>query len=202
MSFFEPPPPPPEPPERHHRPVWLGPPENELGIAVPVRELLVRTDDLAIALLGVVAYSSGLELEVELRRRHEPEQPDPLHLQMHARQSRGGEIAPELLRFGVQFADGRKATNLGGFPRPHDEEPKEPLLMDRGGGGGGRRWSFRYWLWPLPPRGTLTVVVEWPAAGVELTRVELDAAPMLDAAESVDALWPDEPTPGPWVRVG
>jgi len=197
MGFFEPPPPPPEPPEPHRQPVWLGPPENELGVAVPVPVLLVGTDELAIGLTGVVAYSSGLQLHVELRRRTEPDDLDVMHAHMRRRHARGGEIAPEVLRFGVQLADGRKATNLDLRPWSLGEEPAGPLLVERGGGGGGRAWSFGYWLWPLPPPGTLTVAVEWPAAGVQLTTHGLDAAPLLEAAARSHPLWPDgDPSPG------
>jgi hypothetical protein len=195
VSFFEPPPPPPEPPEEHRQPAWIGPPENELGVAVPVRRVLFRNDDLAIALLGIVAFSNGIELQVVMRRRELAEEPDHLmhvHMDRH-RRARGGELAPEVFRFGVEYADGRKATNLG-FPFG-PQEPTGPVLMERGGGGGGRSWNFGYWLWPLPPPGPLRVVVEWPAMGISLTAVELDGAVLAAAAADVDVLWPDDDGP-------
>jgi hypothetical protein len=195
MSFFELPPPPPEPPEEHRQPAWIGPPENELGVAVPVRRVLFRTGDLAIGLVGLVAYSNGIELQVVMRRRLAPTEPDPMHLHMRARHVRSGELAPEVFRFGVEYPDGRKATNLG-FPfPPRDEEPGGPVLMERGGGGGGRSWNFGYWLWPLPPPGPLRVVVEWPAEGVPLTNVEIDGAALTAAAGDADVLWPDDDGP-------
>jgi hypothetical protein len=192
VSFFEPPPPPPEPPEEHRQPAWIGPPENELGVAVPVRRVLYRTDDLAIALLGVVAYSNGIELQVVMRRRHLAEDPDPMLFHMRRRHNQTGELAPEVLRFGVEYPDGRKATNLGN-PFPFgEEEPAGPILMEHGGGGGGRSWNFGYWLWPLPPTGPLRVVIEWPIAGIPLTDTELDGAVIAAAAASVDVLWPGD----------
>jgi hypothetical protein len=195
VSFFEPPPPPPEPPEEHRQPAWIGPPENELGVSVPLRRILFRSDELAIALLGVVAYSNGIELQVVMRRRELSTEPDPMHVHMHRRHARGGELAPEVFRFGVEYPDGRKATNLG-FPFGL-EEPTGPVLMERGGGGGGRSWSFGYWLWPLPPPGPLRVVIEWPIAGIPLTDVELDGSVLAAAAADVDVLWPgDEPSGG------
>ena len=195
MSFFEPPPPPPEPPEERRQPAWVGPPENELGVGVPLRRVLFRNDELAIALIGVVAFSNGLEFQVVMRRRHLVEEPDLMHFQMRGRNMRGGELAPEVFRFGVEYPDGRKATNLG-YPA-FGEEPTGPVLMARGGGGGGRSWNFGYWLWPLPPPGPLRVVVEWPALGVPLTDVELDGAVLGEAAADVDVLWPDgEPSGG------
>jgi hypothetical protein len=192
VSFFEPPPPLPEPPEEHRQPAWIGPPENELGVAVPLRRILFRGDDLAIALIGVVAYSNGLELQVVLRRRELAEEPDPMLFHMRSRHSRTGELTPEVLRFGVEYPDGRKATNLGNPFPVGNEEPTAPVLMERGGGGGGRSWNFGYWLWPLPPPGPLRVVIEWPVAGVPLTDVELDGDLIASAAAEVDVLWPGD----------
>ena len=203
MSFFEPPPPPPEPPEEHRQPEWIGPPENELGVALPVRRMLFRTDDLAIALLGIVVFGNGLELQVVLRRRAMTVEPDPMHTHMHARRIRGSELTPEVFRFGIEYPDGTKVTNVG-FVFPFDGgEPAGPVLMERGGGGGGRSWSFNYWLWPLPPPGPLRVVVEWPAENVPLTDAELDGSAIAEAASRVEVLWPDDDRPGSdgaWAR--
>jgi hypothetical protein len=80
---------------------------------------------------------------------------------MHRRR-RSTELEPELVRLGVEFADGRKATNLGHpFHRdPQDEDRSQPVLP-RGGGGGGRSWQMTWWVWPLPPPGQLALVCEW-----------------------------------------
>ena len=127
-----------------------------------------------------------------MRRRELTDEPDPMHFHMRHRHARGGELAPEVFRFGVEYPDGRKATNLG-RPFPFgEEEPEGPVLMDRGGGGGGKSWSFGYWLWPLPEPGPLKVVVEWPAEGVPLTTVEPDGAVVAAAARDVELLWPDD----------
>jgi hypothetical protein len=190
VSFFEPPPPLPEPPEEHRQPAWVAPPENELGVAVPLRRVLFRSDEIAIAVLDIVAYSTGIELQVAIRRRQIPAEPDPMHVHMRSRHTRGGELAPEVFRFGVAYPDGRKATNLG-HP-PFGEEPAGPVLMERGGGGGSRSWSFGYWLWPLPPPGPLRIVIEWPVVGISLTDVEIDGGVIAAAAAGVDVLWPDD----------
>ncbi len=69
--------------------------------------------------------------------------------------------------------------------------------MQRGGGGGERAWDMRFWLWPLPPPGLLAFVAEWPLGGIALTRVEVDADPIVQAAAEAETLWPDgEPTSG------
>ena len=59
------------------------------------------------------------------------------------------------------------------------------------------------WMWPLPLPGPLVFVCEWRAEGIELTRHELDAQVILDAAAEVDELWPDErPVTGAWTGLG
>ena len=189
MSDFFTPPPPRDPEPVYQEPAWLGPPANELGVPVALRAVLARTDDVALALLDVVAFSNGLQFSMDVRLRAHDELIDPFGMHVRHRQRDSTEIPADVLRFGFELADGRKVTNLASFPG-FDEAPDGPVLIQRGGGGGGRSWSFGYWLWPLPPAGPLTVVVEWPGQGIALTRVELDAGPLRDAAASSEQLWP------------
>jgi hypothetical protein len=86
------------------------------------------------------------------------------------------------LRFGVQFADGRKATNLDQPPYDPEHEPDRPVLHRHGGGGGGSIWDMEHWVWPLPPTGPFAFVCEWPARGIAESRAELGAVSILDAA--------------------
>jgi hypothetical protein len=194
MSFFEPPPPP-DPPETHRQPAWIGPPENEAGATVAARLLLVHRDDLVLLVTDVVAYSSGFSARLALRRRADDLDYDPLHPLVHRRR-RSAELSPEQLRFGIEFADGRRATNVGGFPPPFEDAPAGPVLVMRGGGGGGRSWDYGFWIWPLPPPGLLAFVAEWPAEGVEVTRREIDAGAVLEAARQSEAFWPADDTGG------
>lgn len=194
MGFFEPPPAPPEPPElRQPQPPWFGPPDNVLGVSVPLEPLLlVRTDTAAVSLGGFVAYPTGLEFMLTIRRRNVDEGDDWVGRHMHLRRRRGGELPPEFLRFGVELADGRKATNLGGWHarfEPGDRPSDEPVLIERGGGGGGTRLDQGYWLWPLPPPGPLGFVTEWPGEQIALTRRDIDAAPIVEASTHATTLW-------------
>jgi hypothetical protein len=208
MSFFEPPPPPerPAPPfEIPQPPPWLQAPRNELGVVVPLRVVLARTDQAAVAVVGVTAYTTGVSLRLALRWRSRPGEEgfDEAMLGMPFGQGAipqplGGELPPELLRFGVQFADGRKATTLGASvawgvvaAAGEEKEPRGPILSSSSGGGGEGEWTAEYWLWPLPPPGTLTFAIEWPSKGIELSLLEVDAAPIIDASKSSEVLWPD-----------
>ena len=108
------------------------------------------------------------------------------------RPRRGREIPSEFLRFGVEFADGRRATNIGGcFARrsAQAEPPEGPVLLEHGGSGGGTHWDQTYWVWPLPPPGRVTFACEWPVQRVPLTRIDIDAAAIVDASKRAVTLW-------------
>jgi hypothetical protein len=215
VSFFEPPPRP-KPPERSERPqrrAWWGAPENELGAPVPLRLLLARTDRVVIAVIGAVGYSSGIEFTLAVRRQltrpdedmdefYDGDAFDPPfgHPRMRMRRSR--ELLDEILRFGVQFSDGRKATTVGGLhpwdlqQEDDEKEPEGPILMAQGGGGGGGHYDQDFWLWPLPPAGPFTFVVEWLSEQIELTRQEVDASLFIQASSKSERLWPGEQSLG------
>jgi hypothetical protein len=202
VSFFEPPPPPEPPePEEFDEPEWYGPPRHVLGAAVPLRLMLVRTDELVIAIIEATAYPNGFEFKLVVRSKQRPSDPyespfdlgHPAMWRHHGRMTETGELPPELFRFGIEFADGSKATTLGGHPFGEDaeREPKGPVLIERGGGGGNGNWDQSYWVWPLPPAGPLAFVCEWPAKGISLTRHEIDAKVIRTTAEQTEVLWED-----------
>ena len=55
------------------------------------------------------------------------------------------------------------------------------------------RYAASYYVWPLPPDGPLRFVCEWPAYGIGESRVEMDAALILDASARAVRFWPDDP---------
>jgi hypothetical protein len=174
-------------------PAWIRPPANVVPVVVPLGLVLARNQDAAIAVPAVQAYPTGLSLELGIRVR----QPDG--------HRRGPQVpvfayettSDEFVRLGVQFSDGRKATNLR-RPRPPraGEPPPGPLLTPCGGSGGQGAWDTPYWLWPLPPPGRLLIVAEWPAYHLSETSAEVDADPILAAAALAVTLWPEDDNPG------
>jgi hypothetical protein len=214
-EFFEPPAPRPEPPRpaRPELPPWLGAPTDTLPGVVALELVLARTARVAVCVSRLEAYPTGFELDLVTMARDDSEELDPMLFQGSRGRGarRGGEEMPDaMLRFGVEFADGAKATNTadqplgdmsGGYTHTFaavggDEarrEPPGPVMSMGGGGGGGGRWRQSMWIWPLPPRGRLTFVCQWPEAGIELTRAEIDAQLLLDAASRSQVIFAGDP---------
>ncbi|MER6829015.1 hypothetical protein ABT352_23750 [Streptosporangium sp. NPDC000563] len=212
--FFEPPsaqeeatrPPKPE------LPAWYAPPAEEMGATMTSDLLLARTQNVAITLPTIRAFSTGclLDVDIVMRRRSLP--PDDFQaLQMsvfpHMISSVSARGLPDnLLRFGVRFADGTKATTVGqrfDLARLPQDPPSVPRLSWLFGGmslrSGGDEEGFLtvgLWLWPSPPPETFELGVEWPSAGIELSIATLDGAAIVSAAERSVPYWPDPPPGG------
>jgi hypothetical protein len=189
MSFFEPIPDAPKQPAPQRRPPWIGAPENELGVGVPMRVLLARTDDIAVSVGDVVAYSTGFTLRLAVRvRPGVVEDPRSFFMQLHAPP---GMASADGLRFGIGFADGRRATRMR--PGPTSEGPPPIALMARGGGdSGGGGLDVGYWVFPLPPAGPLVFALEWPSRGIDETTREVDATAIAEAGAQSEVLWKDD----------
>ncbi len=136
----------------------------------------------------LLAHPTGLEFTVLVARRHASDDlVDPLDRGQH--RGNGGLDPPaEVLRLGIAYVDGRKASSLARPPHWEEENPKDPVLVMRSGHGSRGRWEKQYWLWPLPPEGPTGFVVHWPAEGVDEWRVDVDGAAIHAAADQALAL--------------
>lgn len=160
-------------------------PENELPTALPTNQVIIRTPDVAVALLSLQAYTTGVAFQLAARA---PGPEDP------AEGNRLGELfwdhrrGSPRFQLGVQFADGRRASNLLGRDGDGD------LIFHPGGGSGGSLSVDQdWWLSPLPPDGPLRVVVRCPEIGLEETALELDGTEIRRAGEAATVLWPWQP---------
>ena len=194
-DFFEPPPAPAEPPPRTAQPPWFGPPAGILPGVVALELVLARGERAAVCVSRIGAYPTGFEIELRTMAGEDDEDLDPglFGMRRHRmrRRAEAGSLPDDTLRFGVQFSDGRKATSTAEMGRTHREEPTGPVLSTGGGGGGGGNWRTNLWVWPLPPAGSLALVCEWPAAGIALTRHDVDAALILEAAARAQLVFED-----------
>lgn len=180
-------------------PAWFGPPQDELGVVVPQSLVIARSTTGVVALRYVTAFSRGLLLDLTAGARGLKEsRAQALFHDQHRVDAEEG-LPVGFLRVGIEYPDGRQASNLAGHHGywGTDSEPEGPVLF-QGGGGGGSAGSGRvtmnpgYWLWPLPPAGTLRLFVEWPAAEIELSFVELAAEPLLEASSRSQPLWNEQ----------
>jgi hypothetical protein len=193
FEFPEPEPAPPRPPRSPALP-WHGPPHGALPGAVPLELVLARNDRAAVGVTKLGAYPTGFDFDVVVVTNEGEDELEPNVIGHPYGRRRGRfDAEREMLRFGVQFADGGKVTNLPGPGRGHagmgDEPPPSPVMHQQGGGGGSGEWRQRFWVWPLPTPGPLTFACEWPAAGIELTLVEVDAQLVIDAAGRAQQLF-------------
>lgn len=179
--------------------MWSGPPQNALGGVVALELLLARSDRAAVVVASATAYPAGVEFTVDVRHLPEEEADSAAKWRgppWHYPYGEGGELPDELLRLGVEFADGAKVTTLRpGLPSPDvwragaAEPPSGPVLIAQGGSGSTGRWTQTFWLWPLPPDGPLSFVCEWPAADIGLSRANVERTLLRDAASRSQTLW-------------
>jgi hypothetical protein len=188
-EFFTPPPPAEDPEPQPPSPPWMGPPYGVLPGVASLELVIARNDRAAVYVGRCSVYPTGFELELRVLAAADAGELDPSLNGIYHRPGRGTNYE-DMLRFGLEFDDGRKATNVGGFAH-RGEEPQGPVLWGMGGGGGGGRWQQDFWVWPLPPPGPLTLACEWPAAGIKLNCVEVDSQLLRNASARARELFPD-----------
>lgn len=161
--------------------------------ATVAAELLVARNDRAAVFVGRCAvFPEGLEFDVRVLAADVEAGLDPSLNGVYHRPGTGPEgTFPTMLRFGVEFADGRKATNVGQAGSA-EGDPRFPVLWGRGGDGSGSSWRQTFWLWPLPPPGAMSFVCEWPAADIPLSRAQVDGQTIIDAAARAQTVFPDQ----------
>lgn len=182
VSFFDEPVP--VPPQQHdfRNPEWSGPPDNVIPATVALDVILVRRPDLGVWVADALAFPTGLRFGLNILRREPESDHKPLFF---------GPPTPDALRFGLRLADGTKV--LGDRPTLNSSEaPEQPVLRPTSGSGGQHFSQQKWWLWPLPPSGSLTFVLSWPAEDIEETSAQTDAAPILAAAARAEQLWVDD----------
>lgn len=175
----------------------MSPPENEFPAGVGITVLLASTDDVAVGLTQVEAFSTGFRFNLAARVRQLPSGLIRGELFMHV-----SSHVPDLqiplenrLLVGIEYSDGRRASTLGdtGAFSPGAEMDSDQLVMvPQGGGGAELAVDQGFWVAPLPPPGPVTVVVTWSGFGIEESRTVLDGDSLRAAAASSQTLWPPQ----------
>ena len=170
----------------------MSAPENEIPVALPLNTLIARTQDVAIALLGLQVYTTGVSLDLALRTRSGGNgfELNEILFEHGPRHRTGGFM------LGIELADGRRQSNVPGPGTPVDpwSRASDDIVFHPGGGGGGdRSVDQSWWLSPVPPEGPLTVVVRCDVLGIGETTTVLDATAINRAVAEVVTLWPWSP---------
>lgn len=189
------------------RPPWSGPPALETGAVLAVEQTVARSESVVIRLPVIRVFRPGCMLDVEVVSRQGGLSEDDwwdLHTSSYGgyyRSHGGGQLPRKLLRLGVRYADGSKATTIEQYrqwtrARDREEPPAGPLLSWKPGSSGmhGRELGFSafgLWLWPLPPAESFEFAAEWPFGGIGLSIIELDGAAIVAAASRSAQYWPE-----------
>jgi hypothetical protein len=185
MSFFQIPPEE-ETPERD-QPAWRAAPVDELGVELPLDRALAESETARVTIRSVIAFSTGFSLELLGEWA-----PGALGVSGHRFVTPHEEA---FLRVGIEFPDGARATNVDFARRrkERDDAPPEPPYLGRGHAqhlsDHRLRFDLDYWIWPLPPDADISVVCEWPAVGIPVTRSALDGASIRAAGKRSGKLW-------------
>jgi hypothetical protein len=177
----------------------MSQPEYEFPASVGLTVLLGRTDDAAVGLTHVEAFSTGFgfTLSVRVRRLRPQFAHGGLHMLISSPAHRGIDVPLEdRLLLGIEYADGRRASTLTDLPMRGSAAMTDTdalVLVQQGGGGGENSVDQSYWVTPLPPEGPVTVVLAWPGFGMSESRTTLDGAAIRAAASRSQVLWPPQP---------
>jgi hypothetical protein len=101
------------------RPPWSGPPPEEAGAVLAVERTVARSANVAVRVPTIRAFRSGCMLDVEVvSRQGTLSEDDWWDLRSSAyghfhRSQPGAALPAKLLRMGVRYADGTKATTIG-----------------------------------------------------------------------------------------
>src|SRR3954467_5162189 len=102
---------------------WPGPPLRTVPALVTEQVVLAHTDRVAVVVGEFAVYPTGLTFSVQtIARRYSPRAWAGLDFHGSAPGVTGpGDLPPELLRYGIEFSDGRRATSLDVLTR-RDED--------------------------------------------------------------------------------
>ena len=194
---------PPTPEQLEQWRVRMSPPENEFPAGVGLTALLGRTEDAAVGITLIEAFSTGFRFTLAVRLRQAPPElaRAGLFMLISSEVHPGIEIPLEdRLLLGIEYPDGRRASTLQRMPMPGPGavvDGEQLVLVQQGGSGGEHSVDQTYWVAPLPDEGPVAFVLAWPGFGMPESRTVLDGAAIRAAAAHSHILWPPQPASEP-----
>ncbi len=169
-----------------------GPPDDELGALLPARLLAAATPKANVLVCDLIAYSTGFEFMVTVRYSTSDPYVEPMGSERYYVE--GGEI-DRCLRFGLEYSDGFRMTNLDRVAGLLSQRPDDAQRLTQvwGGGGGEEEWrkfEYRWWVNGWPPDGPVRFGVEWPVADIPFAKLDFaDGGAIRAAGHAQTKLW-------------
>jgi hypothetical protein len=174
-----------------------------LPASLPWERVLARTPAVCTALRSVACWPAHLTLEIAVYSLQKPAYDTEFVPIPGGAFTARAATRPGCLRIAAVFADGRYATTVrgSGLSRPYTKglSVDYPIFTPWGGGGGGgrehqsgtERWFFSQHLdlWPLPPPGPFTLVVDWLDKDIPETSHTWEAEAILEASRRAVRIW-------------
>lgn len=149
-------------------------------VAGPV--VIWRSDEVMLSLRQVLAYPTGLEIDVEVQARGFP---------LGGAKPFGGSGEHKQLVFRLQLPDGTYLVQDDDAGSLDGGGPALTQSFEWTSNGLTGRESARVglWLWPLPPPGPLNMTFSWRRRSLEDVGFTLDGDAIRDAAERALPFW-------------
>lgn len=181
---------------------FLAPPADWLGGVLPLELDCGVGENTAMFITHLTAYPTGFAFRMVAITRQDPG--DICCEALERARTTGREVEELYLRFDVEFSDGRHAAGRGAWistqggldsgnalPERLPPDPdRDMVLRPLSSGAQSQEYHQDCWVWPLPPPGSLSFYCGWPAAGLSVRQIEIDAAVLHEAAERAKPIWP------------
>lgn len=166
------------------------PPANQIPAVLPKLHILGRSESVAVVLLEVMAYKTGLNFHVITRGR--PGQHPTFMASVPEIAKRMGiqEASSTPAHLEVVYDDGTSAADLSSrdLLLRLDDVADRPVLRDSTGSGQPDSMDYQYWLTPAPTE-SITLKFEWPDQGLPETKLRIEAAELQRAVDQAIELW-------------
>jgi hypothetical protein len=175
--------------------VWWRVPEDELGVALPDRVVIASSEQFAIIIGEITAYTRGFQVTASVRVSR--------GLSVEEREWFVPDIgSSSLLRFAIRYADGSETvgerpaiggglSNVGVDEAALSERPRGVHLVPVVARTTASAGDSVYWVFPLPLPGPVTITCEWVSAGVPPASIQLDGTAIREAGLQSAPLWHD-----------
>jgi hypothetical protein len=118
-------------------------PDEVIPVSVPGELLLIRTEQVVVAIDGIRAYPNGFEFAAHVRMRGKDENEPGWHDPFDRHAQRGTQPPGDILRLGLMYADGRRGATTGGHWLPNENAVPGRLVVHHGSSGGTAAVGWR-----------------------------------------------------------